>query len=185
MLDGAVLILNQNYEPLNVCNVRRALILMIRDKAQPIELSTEKINAVSESFAVPSVIRLLSMVRRPVLARKLSRKEVFWRDNFTCQYCGQKTYDLTLDHVVPRVLKGPHIWENVVAACVQCNHRKAGRTPLQAKMQLLSIPSTPKANPYDHLMHRVLPPEWNIYLPWLRKEPQSSPRGFNYYSAIA
>ena len=162
-----VLILNQNYEPLNICGVRRAIVLVIGQKAQPIELSLEHYKTVSTSFSVPSVIRLLYMVKRPLFTRKLSRREVFWRDHFTCQYCGKETKDLTLDHVVPRVLKGPHTWENVVAACVQCNHRKAGRPPAQARMQLLSQPSTPKANPYYHLMHRSLPDEWNIYLPWV------------------
>ena len=93
---------------------------------------------------------------------------MFWRDRFTCQYCGAQTRDLTLDHVVPRVMGGPHTWENVVAACVPCNHRKAGRTPAQAHMRLLGEPAAPKANPYHHLMHRSMPQEWSVYLPWMQ-----------------
>lgn len=182
MPSEAVLILNQNYEPLNICGVRRALVLVIGQKAQPLELSLTHYNTVSKSFPIPSVIRLLYMVKRPLFTRKLSRKEVFWRDHFTCQYCGKETKDLTLDHVVPRVMNGPHTWENVVAACVQCNHRKAGRTPLQAKMQLLTLPAMPKAHPYYHLMHRNLPGEWNIYLPWVGNKV---PKSIGFHAAIA
>lgn len=165
-LSEAVLILNQNYEPLNVCGVRRALVLLLRDKAQALELGDGEYRSVSESFAIPSVIRLLHLVKRPLFTRRLSRREVFWRDDFTCQYCGNTTTDLTLDHVVPRVAKGPHTWENIVAACVPCNHRKAGRTPRQAGMSLLREPKAPRANPYYHLMHRSFPEQWDLYLPW-------------------
>lgn len=166
-LSAGVLILNQNYEPLNVCGVRRALLLVLGQKAQALELGEGECRSVSETFAIPSVIRLLYMVKRPLFTRRLSRREVFWRDQFTCQYCGKQTRELTLDHVVPRVLNGPHTWENVVAACVPCNHRKAGRTPAQARMRLQRDPLPPKANPYYHLMHRPLPDEWSVYLPWM------------------
>ena len=176
----AVLILNQNYDPLNVCGVRRALVLVIGRKAQPLELGDMEYRSISESFIVPSVIRLLYLVKRPLFTRRLSRREVFWRDRFTCQYCGKQTRELTLDHVVPRVSDGPHTWENVVAACVLCNHRKAGRTPQQADMRLLREPAAPKANPYYHLMHRTLPEEWSLYLPWMQ-----SARGREASAAIA
>ncbi len=176
-LSEAVLILNQNYEPLNVCGVRRALLLVLGQKAQPLELGTGEYHSVSQNFPIPSVIRLLYMVKRPLFTRRLSRREVFWRDQFSCQYCGRQTRELTLDHVVPRVLNGPHTWENVVAACVPCNHRKAGRTPAQANMRLLREPSPPKANPYYHLMHRSLPDEWSMYLPWMAQPRQRAESG--------
>jgi len=166
----AVLILNQNYEPLNVCGVRRALVLVLGRKAQALELGAGEYHSVSEAFAIPSVIRLLYLVKRPVLTPRLSRREIFWRDRFTCQYCGKQTRELTLDHVTPRVMNGQHTWENVVAACVPCNHRKAGRTPAQANMRLLNEPKPPKANPYYHLMHRSLPDEWGAYLPWMQQQ---------------
>ena len=75
-------------------------------------------------------------------------------------------------------MKGPHTWENVVAACVPCNHRKAGRTPAQAGMRLLKEPRQPRANPYYHLMYRSLPDEWSVYLPWVQKKatPQLTAR---------
>ncbi len=125
------------------------------------------IRATAQSFPIPGVIRLLYMVKRPVFTRRLSRREVFWRDRFTCQYCGRQSRELTLDHVRPRVSQGAHTWENVVTACVPCNHRKAGRTPSEAGMKLLREPVAPRANPYYHLMHRQLPEGWNLYLPWM------------------
>ena len=152
-----------------MCGVRRALVLLLRDKAQVLELGEGIVHAATERFSVPGVIRLLHMVKRPVFGRRLSRREVFWRDAFTCQYCGKRARELTLDHVLPRVRRGPHTWENVVTACVPCNHRKAGRSPSEAGMRLLHEPAAPRANPYYHLMHRELPNEWSIYLPW--KQP--------------
>ena len=74
---------------------------------------------------------------------------------------------MTLDHVIPRVRGGEHTWENVVTACVGCNHRKAGRTPQQAGMRLRQVPRAPRANPYHHLMYRQLPQEWSVYIPWM------------------
>jgi len=175
-LNAPVLILNQNYEPLNVCGIRRAMVLLLREKAQMLEAGDGELRAAVEAFPIPSVVRLLYMVKRPVFTRRLSRREVFWRDRFTCQYCGKQTRDLTLDHVMPRVKRGAHSWENVVAACVPCNHKKADRTPKEAGMRLLREPTAPKANPYYHLMHRQLPEQWSLYLPWMhqasrRQEP--------------
>ena len=167
-MSGAVLVLNQNYEPLNVCGIRRALVLLLRDKAQPLEIGELLVHSTTDDYLVPSVIRLLHLVKRPVFTRRLSRREVFWRDKFTCQYCGKQAHELTLDHVLPRVKHGPHTWENVVTACVQCNHRKADRSPAAAGMRLLSEPAAPRANPFYHLMHRPMPDEWNIYLPWMQ-----------------
>ena len=171
MLSDPVLVLNRNYEPLNVCGIRRALVLVYRERAQALETGDGEVHAASEAFAIPSVIRLVNMVKRPVFTRRLSRREVFYRDRFTCQYCGRETRELTLDHVVPRVGGGVHAWDNVVAACVPCNHRKAGRTPRQAGMRLMKEPAPPRLNPFSHLMHRRLPDEWSIYLPW--KQPAS------------
>ena len=174
-MNGSVLVLNQNYEPLNVCGVRRALVLLLRSKAQMLETADGYVRAATTTFELPAVIRLLYMVKRPVFTRRLSRREVFWRDKFTCQYCGKQARELTLDHVQPRVMRGPHTWENVVAACVPCNHRKAGRTPSEAGMRLLRPPVAPRANPYYHLMHQRLPQEWSIYLPWMDQPAEGVP----------
>ena len=82
---------------------------------------------------MPSVIRLVYMVKQPIIRRRLSRRAIFYRDDFACQYCGARGKTLTLDHIVPRSRGGAHEWDNVVSACVQCNHKKAGLTPAQRR----------------------------------------------------
>jgi 5-methylcytosine-specific restriction endonuclease McrA len=106
-------------------------------------------------------------VKRPHPQRKLTRLEVFNRDQHACQYCGKETRQLTLDHLIPRYRGGEHSWENVVSACVACNRRKAGRTPREAGMRLIRQPSpphdgTPFYIPYQYLQTQK---EWQKYLP--------------------
>ncbi|HZT96665.1 MAG TPA: HNH endonuclease, partial [Chloroflexota bacterium] len=96
-----VLVLNQNYEPLNVCHVHRAFVLVIGGKAEVVEFNGHMLRTTTQSYRCPSVIRLLYLIKRSHPVAKLTRKEIFMRDNYTCQYCGVKTHDLTLDHVVP------------------------------------------------------------------------------------
>lgn len=148
LLNAAVLVLNGNYEPLNVTRVRRAVLLLIRGRAEIIENGRGYLQSTSIALEVPSVIRLSSYVRRPPAPHRLTRREVFNRDRQTCQYCGRVGKNLTLDHVMPRYRGGQNTWENVVAACIPCNHRKAGRTPQEARMKLLQEPGPPPPNPY-------------------------------------
>lgn len=166
-----VLVLNQNYQPLNICNVRRAIALLGKGKAEPIGETGEFLRSATDLIEKPVIIRLYYMVKRPLHRRKLSRREVFVRDGFRCQYCGDKTRDLTLDHVVPRSRGGQHTWDNIVSACKPCNHGKAGRTPREAGMALFTAPREPRPNPYA-MFHpgRVLD-EWRPFLPWV--EPAS------------
>ena len=166
LLHAPVLVLNLNYVPLNICTVRRAVILVGKSKAELLENHRGQLRTVTSLVDVPSVIRLDYMVKKPFLPRKLSKKEVFLRDRFTCQYCGKKSQDLTLDHVVPRRQHGSHTWENVVAACNRCNLRKAGRTPAEANMLLKKEPKAPDPNPYLILQNRALLDEWLPYVPW-------------------
>ena len=141
-----VLVLNANFEPLNVCNIRRAIGLMLTGKATMVLNGRGEIKTVSRSFPRPSVIRLEKMIKRPHPHVKLTKREILRRDNYTCQYCGSRAPYLTIDHVIPRRLGGQHIWDNVVAACPSCNHRKGGRTPEQVQMHLLHVPSEPPAS---------------------------------------
>ena len=166
LLHAPVLVLNLNYVPLNICTVRRAVILVGKSKAELLENHRGQLRTVSSLVDVPSVIRLDYMVKKPFLPRKLSKKEVFLRDRKTCQYCGKKCQDddLTLDHVVPRHQHGKNTWENVVAACNRCNRRKAGMTPAEANM-LAQEPRAPDPNPYLILQNRTLLDEWLPYLP--------------------
>jgi 5-methylcytosine-specific restriction endonuclease McrA len=163
-----VLVLNQNFEPLNVCPMRRAFVLVGDGKAEVIEMGVAVIHTSSREFACPSVIRLLYLIKRVHPVAKLTRREVFLRDNFTCQYCGKQSKDLTIDHVVPRHRGGPHRWENLVSACKTCNHRKGGKLPEEARMTLLSEPRQPHVSRYywvhQHL-HGSYDPAWTKFIP--------------------
>ena len=135
-MNGVVLVLNQNYEPLNVCNLPRAFRLVFGEKAEVIEYDHQIIRTPRAEYHAPSVIRLQYQVRRPRPRVKLSRREIFSRDRHTCQYCGRQSHDLTLDHIVPRHRGGGHTWENLVTACKACNHRKGGKTLEEARFRL-------------------------------------------------
>jgi 5-methylcytosine-specific restriction endonuclease McrA len=174
MYNAPVLVLNQNFEPLNVCNVRRALVLVLGGKAEVLELNHQIVRSATMSFHCPSVIRLSHLIKRPRPRARLSRREVFIRDNYTCQYCGTRTRDLTLDHVIPRSKGGPHTWDNLVSACRGCNHRKGGKHLNETRMHLMRSPREPKSNVY-HMVYRYMQngplEEWLIYLPGI---PSSS-----------
>jgi 5-methylcytosine-specific restriction endonuclease McrA len=172
MSDIAVLVLNQNYEPLNVCNARRAFVLLDRGKAEVIEHSEGMLRSAFQNFPLPSVIRLVYMIRRPRPQMRLTRREVFVRDHYTCQYCGKQTKDLTIDHVMPRHRGGPHSWDNLVSACRLCNHHKAGMTPQEARMRLLKEPVRPPASAYYVFYHYLeAQSDWRKFIPgWERYE---------------
>jgi len=173
LLHAPVLVLNLNYVPLNICTVRRAVILVAKslyrdaNSVKVLKYHRGQLRTVTSLVDAPSVIALDYMVKKPFLPRKLSKKEVFLRDRKTCQYCGKKCQDddLTLDHVVPRRQHGTNTWDNVVVACTRCNRRKAGRTPAEANM-LKQEPRAPDPNPYLMLQNRTLLDEWLPYLPW-------------------
>ncbi len=141
-----VLVLNANFEPIHVCDLRRAVNLMLNGKASLVLDGRGEIKTVSRSYPRPSIIRLDKMVHRPRPGVRLTKREILRRDEYTCQYCGQRPAHLTVDHVLPRHLGGKHTWENLVAACPTCNHRKGGRTIEQAQMHLLRLPGQPPAS---------------------------------------
>ena len=138
-----VLVLNANFEPLNTCDIRRAIGLIILSKASLVENGRGVIQTVDCEYPRPSIIRLEKMVRRPRPQVKLTRREVFRRDQFTCQYCGRENHHLTIDHILPRHLGGNQSWENIVTACAACNHKKGGRTLQESGMQLRKQPISP------------------------------------------
>lgn len=141
-----VLVLNANYEPLNVCTIRRAMGLLFSDKASMLANGRGEIHTARTTFPAPSVIRLERMIKRPRPKVKLNKQEIFRRDNHTCQYCGRNDVELTLDHVIPRHLGGSHTWENLVTACRGCNHVKGGRMAEHAGMRLRNKPEAPAAS---------------------------------------
>ena len=166
VIDASVLVLNLDYQPLNVCNVRRAVVLLSKQKAMVIEQNGHIVKSERLELPSPSVIRLAYHIKRPRPVVKMTRKEVLQRDEHTCQYCGKRAHDLTLDHVVPRHRGGQHVWENVVAACTACNHRKGGRTVAEARMRLLRQPFRPPATPgylYSSYV-RAGESEWSKFL---------------------
>ena len=128
-----MLVLNATFEPINVCTVRRAVVLLLKEKAELLERGRWELHSESSTLARPVVIRLVSYVNVPRDAhrRKITRRAVFARDSWTCQYCGSRS-NLTVDHVIPRSKGGSSSWENIVASCAPCNRRKGDRLPRQA-----------------------------------------------------
>lgn len=174
-LERRALVLNQNFEPLNVCSARRAFVLVHYGKAEVIEASAHQIRGVDLRFDLPSVIRLQYQVKRPLPQVRLTRREIFQRDGGLCQYCG-RAGELTLDHVMPRHRGGEHAWENLVAACRACNHRKGGRTPSEAKMRIRRQPTRPSATAASVFVHYLEGyGEWRPFLlGWLDRASRES-----------
>jgi 5-methylcytosine-specific restriction endonuclease McrA len=166
-MDSHVLVLNSNYEPLNVCDVRRAFRLLFGEKAEALEYDHAELRSARRTFRAPSVIRINHLVRRPRPRVKLSRREILARDGHTCQYCGRQGPDLTIDHVVPRHRGGTHTWENVVTACRSCNHRKGGRLLDDAHLKLLRPAVEPRCDVYSLFKPYLADPRneaWRMYL---------------------
>jgi len=160
-----VLVLNASYEPLNVCSVRRAYVLVYKGKAEVIERLEQPLRSATTSFAWPHVIRLVHYVRVPrAVKRKISRRALFARDGWRCAYCGTSNSRLTLDHVQPRSRGGESIWENVVAACAPCNLRKGNRTLEESGMELRMVPRAPAPVLFIKLAAPRIPNGWTPYL---------------------
>ncbi|PLX33582.1 MAG: HNH endonuclease [Ignavibacteria bacterium] len=164
-LSGRVLVLNQSYEPLAVCNVQKAVILMYLHKAELIaEQNHRKIRSVNCAFPFPSVIRLFQYKRIPYKGIMLSRKNIIRRDGHRCQYCGSRSAPLTVDHIIPRARGGADTWDNLVTACLPCNNKKSDKSLERAGLTLLSVPRRPSH--VSFLMHSVMrvDPLWKPYL---------------------
>jgi 5-methylcytosine-specific restriction endonuclease McrA len=160
-----VLVLNASYEPLNVCTVRRAHVLVYKGKAEVIEQLDRPLHSASDTYPWPHVIRLVTYVRVPhAVQRKISRRALFARDGWRCAYCGTAGGRLTLDHVVPRSRGGASVWENVVTSCAPCNLRKGNRLLEETPMRLLRPPRPPAPVLFIHLAAPKIPLGWQPYL---------------------
>jgi 5-methylcytosine-specific restriction endonuclease McrA len=160
-----VLVLNASYEPLNVCSVRRAHVLVFKGKAQVIEELERPLRAATDTYPWPHVIRLVQYVRVPrTVQRKISRRALFARDNWRCVYCGSTAGRLTLDHVVPRSRGGGSTWENVVTSCAPCNLRKGDRLLHEVQMELPHPPRPPAPVLFIRLSTQTIPRGWEQYL---------------------
>ncbi len=161
-----MLVLNASYEPINVCTVRRAAVLVLKGRAEILEHSAASLHAERMTLPRPIVIRLITYVRIPRDAhrRKITRRAVFARDRWTCQYCGTERSSLTVDHVIPRSKGGASSWENIVACCAPCNRRKGDRLPRQAGMHPKRNPKAPGAAIFIHVATPRIPEVWQPYL---------------------
>lgn len=174
VLARPTLILNRNWQPVNVATVARAVVMLCNETAQVVdpanyqlytwrdwlqfvpEVGEPFIQAVSQRLRVPEVVTLIGYDRLPAASVSFSRRNIFKRDRYACQYCGVQpgSEDLTIDHVLPRSQGGVSSWENCVLACMACNKRKADRLPEQAGMRLKSRPFRPLWKPLyaDHYL---------------------------------
>jgi 5-methylcytosine-specific restriction endonuclease McrA len=163
-MNSRVLVLNQDFSPLMVCSVQRAFILVYLNKSEMIRTANgHKLHSVTQSFPMPSVIRLNRYVRAPYKGVALTRQNIFKRDNFQCQYCGTGK-ELTLDHIIPSSRGGQHTWINLVTACKSCNTRKGDYTPDEANMPLMKKPHKPSYSLFLHELSTHLGNEWDEFL---------------------
>lgn len=166
------LLLNATYEPLRVIPWKKAILLLFQGKVEVLEVYDREIRGVSISFRLPSVLRLLEVVKIKSHQRvvKFSRSNIFARDKHSCQYCGRRSpaEELTFDHVVPIARGGKKTWTNIVTACIRCNNHKSGRTPEQAHMRLIKKPVKPawSASLTITIGLRNAPETWRDYLYW-------------------
>ncbi len=156
--------LNASYEPLNITSWRRAVILMLKDKAEGLEHRGHYLLA---DLPLPTVIRLRYYVNIPYQEIPLTRKNILNRDRHSCQYCRCSGDSLTIDHIIPRSRGGLDSWENLAAACMRCNVKKGNRTPKEASMELLASPRQPHSSLHFELTKQIASGrhlEWQKYV---------------------
>ncbi len=162
------LLLNASYEPLSIVEWKRAIKLLLLGKAEMLSAHSRKVHSATETFDLPSVLRLQRRVKVPHRRVHFSRKNVYRRDNYQCQYCGDRfsASDLTFDHVVPQSRGGETSWTNIVTSCQPCNREKCSRTPQEASMPLLNKPTEPRWWPFSASAGNVddHPEDWKPYL---------------------
>ena len=141
-------------------------MLLLKEKAELVEQAAWELRAESITLPRPMVIRLVSYVPVPrdTHRRKITRRAVFARDSWMCQYCGSRS-NLTVDHVVPRSKGGHSSWENIVASCAPCNRRKGDQLPRQVGMTLRRAPRSPSPHIFIHVASPSIPSAWRQYLP--------------------
>jgi 5-methylcytosine-specific restriction endonuclease McrA len=165
-LRGRVLVLNASYEPINVCTVRRATVLLLKSRAEVLEQAERALHSERLTLQRPLVIRLVNYVRIPhdIHRRKITRKAVLARDAWTCQYCGSQRSGLAVDHVIPRSRGGQSVWENIVASCAPCNRRKGNRLPREIEMHPRTTPRAPGPTVFIRVAAPKVPASWEPYL---------------------
>jgi hypothetical protein len=156
-----VLVLNATFAPINITSWRRAMVLMYKGKASGVEFNGVAING---RFRLPEIIKLMRYVPLPYSDVVLSRKNIYLRDNHTCQYCGKTGGNLTIDHVIPKSRGGKETWENMVVCCARCNNRKGDRHLNETGMKLKGMPYRPSSSLYLHMTRIAnVPRSWYEY----------------------
>jgi 5-methylcytosine-specific restriction endonuclease McrA len=164
-MNEPVLVLNGNYAPINICTTRRAMGLILVGKANLVMDGRGVVRTVSRTFPKPSIIRLQNVIKRPRPSVKLTKQEIFRRDQFKCQYCGKPSRDLTVDHVLPQHLGGSSTWSNLVTACASCNHKKGGMTLAQSGLKLRQLPAQPpRSAAYLFRKYLSMYQDWEPYI---------------------
>ncbi|UCC81330.1 MAG: HNH endonuclease [Candidatus Zixiibacteriota bacterium] len=164
-MNRPVLVLNQNFEPLSVCGVRRAVILMYLGKAEIIEtVDGYVLRSERQEIPVPSIVRLDYYVKVPGKRIMLTRKNILKRDGSRCQYCGRKEGSMTVDHIVPKIYGGEDTWENLVCACADCNNKKGHKLPEQAGLRLIRKPRKPNNITFIRQFIGIKDHRWKRYL---------------------
>lgn len=161
--DKSVLLLNTTFEPLTVVPARRALKLLFSKKAHSVEDGNTYIRTVRAQVKIPSVIQIVYYVRKPYIAPKFSKRAVFMRDNYNCQYCGKHVPKPTIDHIIPSSKFGKTNWYNVVTACHTCNNKKGDRTLKETNMRLIKEPHEPKFLVYSAVISPARVKKWEKY----------------------
>ncbi|MDY6880003.1 MAG: HNH endonuclease [Desulfatiglans sp.] len=165
-----VLLLNVTYEPLKIINWKKAITLLFLGKVEVLEEYGREIHSVSFTIQLPSVVRLLRMVKKPKTPVKFSRQNIYARDKYRCQYCGNQfpPEELTYDHVIPKFRGGKTRWDNIVTCCIRCNRKKGGHTPREAGLKLIRKPYRPNWLPSLRISIGVkeVPQSWRDYLYW-------------------
>jgi 5-methylcytosine-specific restriction endonuclease McrA len=168
------LLLNQSYEPIAAISWKRAVCLLMLGKVETVEEYDRHVRSARSSFKMPAVVRLVDSFRRHKKRVKFSKQNVFARDRWKCQYCGQKrpVDELIQDHVVPKSRGGKTCWENIVTAYKTCNATKADRTPHESGMRPLTFPQKPDWVPvFAMRLAQAMPDIWRNYCFWVKEEP--------------
>lgn len=167
-LSARVLVLNSSYEPIHICTVRRAIIMIFKGHAVMQEPGGFALRSVNSTFLAPSVIRLLQFVRIPYRNKLASKSNILIRDRYVCQYCGKplRSQEVTLDHILPRSRGGESNWENLAACCPRCNVQKGSKLPEEAGLKLIRDPRKGSSFHFIHLLRHYgsVDEKWKKYL---------------------
>lgn len=171
-----VLVLNASYEPLSLVSVRRAIVLLLREKAELLEATQQMLHSSHRVMHEPLVIRLVHYVRLPHRKVPSTRTAVMLRDAYICQYCAETPgrQFLTVDHVIPRSRGGSHDWDNLVTACTRCNQKKGSLTPEEAMMQLIRKPFEPSYVALVLLSNPIAAQRWEHLMDLSREQAKSN-----------